>query len=111
MITLFIIKTSIKGVKYAFMLFFWFLGMFFTLCLNVITIPWLVLITLVCIIFRTKLPNVCNYSLCFYPSWEKPKHKTIISSIIAHEKRMKAVERNYKRRHPPIEPWESWFFR
>ncbi len=84
---------------------------FIFLCMNVFTIPIILVLYIVCKVFYWKTPRPRFYSLMLYPSWsEKPKY-SFINTVIKYNKRG-ADKANAKRRRQfeITRPWEARFF-
>ena len=84
---------------------------FLFLCMNVFTIPIILVLYLICKVFHWKTPRPRFYSLMLYPSWsEKPKY-SFRKTVVEYNKREVAkVNAKQRKGFVVTRPWEAWFF-
>ena len=105
------VDTIIDVMCFCIGLIFLLIISFLFLCMNVFTIPIILLLYIVCRIFHWKTPKPRFYSLMLYPSWSDKAKFSFLDTVVRYNKKSVAkTNAKIRKRFEVTRSWEERFF-
>lgn len=105
------VDTIIDVMCFCIGLIFLLIISFLFLCMNVFTIPIILLLYIVCRIFHWKTPKPRVYSLMLYPSWSDKAKFSFLDTVVRYNKKSVAkTNAKIRKQFEVTRSWEERFF-